>query len=139
MHTWRISVPLTARVRAAHGYCVGLIHPASLAGPIAVRSTQFGGVDRPSVVRISRGFVLMKDFRQAPLVLPTLAALLAQEFFQLPRQLLTTMQGIRIARMLLILLVVLLAFFETTDVFGDFGIRGQCVRHASIKVAGGRF
>jgi hypothetical protein len=27
---------------AAPGYCVGLLTPASLAGPIAVRSTQFG-------------------------------------------------------------------------------------------------
>jgi hypothetical protein len=28
--------------RAAPGYCVGLLTPASLAGPMAVRSTQFG-------------------------------------------------------------------------------------------------
>jgi hypothetical protein len=27
---------------AAPGYCVGLLTPASLAGPMAVRSTQFG-------------------------------------------------------------------------------------------------
>jgi len=31
------------RPGAAHGYCVGLITPASLAGIVAVRSTQFGG------------------------------------------------------------------------------------------------
>src|SRR6266571_6475489 len=36
---------------AAHGYCVGLITPAKLAGPIAVRSTQFGGVGRLHIRR----------------------------------------------------------------------------------------
>ena len=35
--------PLVLRPGAAHGYCVP--HPASMAGQLAVRSTQCGGVD----------------------------------------------------------------------------------------------
>jgi hypothetical protein len=36
---------LGLRPGAAHSYCVGLLTPASLAGPMAVRSTQFGAGD----------------------------------------------------------------------------------------------
>ena len=53
---------LVLRPGAAHGYCVGLITPAILAGPIAVRSTQFGGgISR--IVRVLRRKQWVEDLR----------------------------------------------------------------------------
>jgi hypothetical protein len=43
------------RPGAAHGDCVGLLTPASLAGPSAVRSIQFGAGERAGVMEWHEG------------------------------------------------------------------------------------
>ena len=54
-------------------------------------------------------------------------------------QLLAAGQGVRIAGMLLLFLVVLVALFKTADILGDFGIRSEHIGHTPIKIAGCRF
>ena len=59
---------LVLRPGAAPGYCVGLITPASLAGPIAVRSPQFGGgICR--ILRVLRRQQWVEDFRYVALAI----------------------------------------------------------------------
>ena len=60
---------LVLRPGAAHGYCIGLITPAILAGPIAVRSTQFGeGISR--IVHVLWRKRWVEDFCNITLVFP---------------------------------------------------------------------